>query len=128
MRFELSFSPISPHCFDCSHRTTPKTTRDLLSLKPVGSFLTMGWFADILGYVAPLFIVMSPILSYSDQVISMQRNKSSAGFSLDIPLIMLVASFLRSETIHHAVFLSALLTFCLTGSSTGPAPGSIRAC
>jgi hypothetical protein len=38
---------------------------------------------------------MSPILSYSDQAVSMHRNKSSAGFSLDIPLIMLVASILK---------------------------------
>ena len=58
----------------------------------------MGWFTDLTGFVAPFFIVMSPILSYSDQAISMHRNKSSAGFSLDIPLIMLVASFLRSES------------------------------
>lgn len=47
--------------------------------------------------LAPMFLIASPILSYSDQALSMQRNKSSAGFSLDIPLIMLVASFLRSE-------------------------------
>ena len=56
----------------------------------------MGWFAELTGYVAPFFLIMSPIISYSDQIISMHRNKSSAGFSLDIPLIMLVASFLRS--------------------------------
>lgn len=58
----------------------------------------MGWFTDLTGLLAPVFIVLSPILSYSDQAISMQRNKTSAGFSLDIPLIMLVASFLRSES------------------------------
>lgn len=58
----------------------------------------MGWFTDITGFIAPVFIIASPVLSYSDQALSMQRNKSSAGFSLDIPLIMLVASFLRSET------------------------------
>lgn len=55
----------------------------------------MGWFTDLTGMVAPMFIIASPILSYSDQALSMQRNRSSAGFSLDIPLIMLVASFLR---------------------------------
>lgn len=55
----------------------------------------MGWFTELTGLVAPFFIIMSPILSYSDQAVSMHRNKSSAGFSLDIPLIMLVASFLR---------------------------------
>jgi solute carrier family 66, member 2 len=58
----------------------------------------MGWFTDLTGTLAPVFIIASPILSYSDQALSMQRNKTSAGFSLDIPLIMLVASFLRSET------------------------------
>lgn len=55
----------------------------------------MSWVTELTSYVAPFFIIMSPILSYSDQVISMHRNKTSAGFSLDIPLIMLVASFLR---------------------------------
>ncbi|KAI9740485.1 MAG: hypothetical protein M1834_005065 [Cirrosporium novae-zelandiae] len=37
----------------------------------------------------------SPLLSYSDQIWSMHNSKSSAGFSLDIPLIMLVASVLK---------------------------------
>lgn len=53
------------------------------------------WFTTLTGYVAPFFIIMSPILSYSDQALSMHRNKSSAGFSLDIPLIMLVSSILK---------------------------------
>jgi hypothetical protein len=52
---------------------------------------------ELTAWVAPFFIVMSPILSYADQIISMYRNKTSAGFSLDIPLIMLVASFLRFD-------------------------------
>lgn len=55
----------------------------------------MRWLTSFAGYCAPLFLIMSPILSYSDQALSMHRNKSSAGFSLDIPLIMLVASFFR---------------------------------
>ena len=55
----------------------------------------MEWLRACAGYIAPFFIIMSPILSYSDQAISMRRNKSSAGFSLDIPLIMLVASLLK---------------------------------
>lgn len=55
----------------------------------------MGWLTGVTGVLAPLFIVMSPFLSYGDQALSMHRNKSSAGFSLDIPLIMLVASMLR---------------------------------
>lgn len=55
----------------------------------------MRWLTSFAGYCAPLFLIMSPVLSYSDQALSMHRNKSSAGFSLDIPLIMLVASFFR---------------------------------
>lgn len=55
----------------------------------------MGFTTFITGFVAPIFIIVSPITSYADQMISMHRAKSSAGFSLDIPLIMLVASMLR---------------------------------
>lgn len=55
----------------------------------------MGWLATCTGYLAPMFIILSPILSYGDQAASMHRNKTSAGFSLDIPLIMLVASLFR---------------------------------
>lgn len=57
----------------------------------------MRWLTSFAGYCAPLFLIMSPVLSYSDQALSMHRNKSSAGFSLDIPLIMLVASFFRCD-------------------------------
>ncbi|POR35039.1 Putative membrane protein, partial [Tolypocladium paradoxum] len=57
--------------------------------------VAMSWLSACAGYVAPFFIVMSPILSYGDQALSMHRKKSSAGFSLDIPLIMLIASFFR---------------------------------
>ncbi len=46
-------------------------------------------------HIAPLFIVTSPITSYADQIWSMSKKRSSAGFSLDIPLIMLVASILK---------------------------------
>lgn len=59
--------------------------------------LVMGWVEATVANLAPLFIVLSPIISYSDQAVSMHRNKSSAGFSLDITLIMLVASFLRYD-------------------------------
>lgn len=45
--------------------------------------------------VAPILLVTSPVTSYADQILSMHRTKSSAGFSLDVPLIMLVASLLR---------------------------------
>ncbi|KFA45627.1 hypothetical protein S40293_09111 [Stachybotrys chartarum IBT 40293] len=47
------------------------------------------------GFLTPIFLILSPVLSYSDQAMSMHRNKTSAGFSLDIPLIMLVASLMR---------------------------------
>lgn len=55
----------------------------------------MSWFTAFIGFLAPLFIALSPVLSYGDQALAMHRAKSSSGFSLDIPLIMLVASFLR---------------------------------
>lgn len=55
----------------------------------------MGWLTTLSGYITPAFLILSPLLSYSDQAYSMYRNRSSAGFSLDIPLIMLVASFMR---------------------------------
>lgn len=40
-------------------------------------------------------LIASPITSYADQILSIHRNRSSDGFSLDIPLIMLVASILK---------------------------------
>ncbi|KFY35462.1 hypothetical protein V494_05918 [Pseudogymnoascus sp. VKM F-4513 (FW-928)] len=49
----------------------------------------------VTGFVAPVFIIISPVTSYADQIAAIYRSKSSAGFSLDIPLIMLVASILR---------------------------------
>ena len=55
----------------------------------------MGIVSFITGFVAPIFIIISPITSYADQTYSIHRTKSSAGFSLDITLIMLVASMLR---------------------------------
>ncbi|ATY58420.1 PQ loop repeat protein [Cordyceps militaris CM01] len=55
----------------------------------------MSFFTAVIGVLAPLMIALSPVLSYGDQALAMHRSKSSAGFSLDIPLIMLVASFLR---------------------------------
>lgn len=56
----------------------------------MGNLLT-----TLTGFAAPVFLILSPILSYADQAISMHRKRSSAGFSLDIPLIMLVASICR---------------------------------
>lgn len=55
----------------------------------------MGLITETTAVLAPIFIILSPIISYSDQAISMHRKKTSAGFSLDIPLIMLVASLLK---------------------------------
>ncbi|KAJ5647262.1 hypothetical protein N7490_003634 [Penicillium lividum] len=48
-----------------------------------------------LEYGAPFFLISSPLTSYLDQILSIHRSRSSAGFSLDIPLIMLVASILK---------------------------------
>ncbi|EME81639.1 uncharacterized protein MYCFIDRAFT_78901 [Pseudocercospora fijiensis CIRAD86] len=46
-------------------------------------------------HIAPVFLVTSPVTSYADQIWSMHKRRSSAGFSLDVPLIMLVASILK---------------------------------
>lgn len=69
----------------------------------------MGFFTAVAGYAAPLFLVLSPVFSYGDQALSMSRKRSSAGFSLDIPLIMLVASMLRIFYYPGAQFDKALL-------------------
>ncbi len=73
----------------------------------------MGWLAALAGYAAPMFLIMSPILSYGDQALAMSRKRSSAGFSLDIPLIMLVASLLR-----YVVFLLSVATALCTGADS----------
>ena len=49
----------------------------------------------VISHIAPIFIVTSPVTSYADQIWSINKNHSSAGFSLDIPLIMLVASITK---------------------------------
>jgi len=69
----------------------------------------MGFTSFITGFVAPVFIIISPITSYADQTYSIYRTKSSAGFSLDIPLIMLVASILRVFYYPGAKFDMSLL-------------------
>ncbi|KAK3299339.1 uncharacterized protein B0H64DRAFT_355360 [Chaetomium fimeti] len=69
----------------------------------------MGWLTTLSGYLTPAFLILSPVLSYSDQAYSMHRTRSSAGFSLDIPLIMLVASLLRIFYYPGAKYDSALL-------------------
>lgn len=69
----------------------------------------MGLVAFVSSVVAPTFIIVSPITSYADQTYSIYRNKCSAGFSLDIPLIMLVASILRIFYYFGAKFDISLL-------------------
>ncbi|KAF1962499.1 hypothetical protein CC80DRAFT_531364 [Byssothecium circinans] len=59
--------------------------------------------------IAPIFIATSPITSYADQIYNMHRTRSSAGFSLDIPLIMLVASILKVYYWFGAHFSTSLL-------------------
>lgn len=93
----------------------------------------MRWLTSFAGYCAPLFLIMSPILSYSDQALSMHRNKSSAGFSLDIPLIMLVASFFRCGGTPSGTLLEASARPCAdewpsAGYSTTPVPDSTARC
>ncbi|KAM3417517.1 hypothetical protein BST61_g5756 [Cercospora zeina] len=55
----------------------------------------MAIFRWMVTHLAPIFLVTSPVTSYADQILSINRNRSSGGFSLDIPLIMLVASILK---------------------------------
>ncbi|KAI1486985.1 hypothetical protein F5X96DRAFT_652363 [Biscogniauxia mediterranea] len=69
----------------------------------------MGFLVTLTGYAAPVLLVLSPFLTYTDQAISMHRAKSSAGFSLDIPLIMLVASIFRIFYYPGARYDTALL-------------------
>ncbi|KAK0615909.1 hypothetical protein B0T17DRAFT_360219 [Bombardia bombarda] len=69
----------------------------------------MRWLTSFAGYLAPVFLILSPLFSYTDQAYSMHRTRSSAGFSLDIPLIMLVASMLRIFYYPGAKFDTALL-------------------
>jgi len=74
----------------------------------------MGFLTTVTAYAAPVFLIASPILTYTDQAMAMYRSKSSAGFSLDIPLIMLVSSICRLFYWPGARFDNALLiqAFC----------------
>ncbi|KAF1991161.1 hypothetical protein K402DRAFT_459893 [Aulographum hederae CBS 113979] len=74
----------------------------------------MGFISAIITHIAPIFIVSSPITSYADQIYSIHSSRSSAGFSLDIPLIMLAASILKvfywlGARYDTSLFLQALL-------------------
>ena len=73
-------------------------------MSPLSSLLT-----SILHHIPPLFLILSPLTSYTDQILSMHRSRSSAGFSLDIPLIMLTASILKIYYWPGARFDTALL-------------------
>lgn len=86
----------------------------------------MSWITTLTGYLAPVFIILSPIISYSDQVLAMHRSKSSAGFSLDIPLIMLVASFLRCDLLF--ALPSLRLDATLADSRSHPQDFLLAAC
>jgi hypothetical protein len=59
----------------------------------------MSFVKWIITHIAPLFIVSSPVTSYADQIWSMSKNRSSAGFSLDVPLIMLFASIMKCVSV-----------------------------
>ncbi|QIX01783.1 hypothetical protein AMS68_007300 [Peltaster fructicola] len=63
--------------------------------KPLLQSGIMNIFKLVLTTIAPLFIISSPITSYADQIWSIHKTRSSAGFSLDIPLIMLTCSILK---------------------------------
>ncbi|KAI9880914.1 MAG: hypothetical protein M1830_009982 [Pleopsidium flavum] len=69
----------------------------------------MGVISFVMGYVAPVFLIVSPLTSYADQIYSIHRTRSSTGFSLDIPLIMLVASLLKVFYWFGARFDASLL-------------------
>ncbi|KAL4923739.1 PQ-loop repeat-containing protein [Aspergillus undulatus] len=90
--------------------------------------------SQLLEYGAPIFIVTSPVTSYADQILSIHRNRSSAGFSLDIPLIMLVASILKvffwfGDYYNVALLAQAVLTIFVqvillkVALDNRPAPG-----
>lgn len=63
----------------------------------------MSFIKWTINHIAPAFIVTSPVTSYADQTWSIHKNRSSAGFSLDIPLIMLVSSI--TKYVHTASIL-----------------------
>ncbi|KAI5780874.1 hypothetical protein EDC01DRAFT_710394 [Geopyxis carbonaria] len=55
----------------------------------------MGLFNTLVAYIAPIFLITSPVTSYGDQIRAIHKTRTSRGFSLDTPLIMLLASILR---------------------------------
>lgn len=51
--------------------------------------------SQIISYAFSGFLVLSPLTSYLDTILSIHKNKSSSGFSIDVCGIMLIASLLR---------------------------------
>jgi len=60
-------------------------------------------FIDAFSFV---FFLTSPLTSYGDQIVSMYRRKSSAGFSIDVCGIMLVARYCNPS--RNAIRLGAV--------------------
>ncbi|KZF20329.1 hypothetical protein L228DRAFT_25991 [Xylona heveae TC161] len=73
----------------------------------------MGIVSYLITNISPLFLVISPITSYSDQIWSIHKTRTSQGFSLDIPLIMLVSCILRVFFWFGSRFDTALLVQAL---------------
>jgi len=63
-----------------------------LIFKGQGGTRMVSWkqYMEIFSFV---FFLTSPLTSYGDQILSMHRRKSSAGFSIDVCGIMLVARY-----------------------------------
>ncbi|KAE8150116.1 hypothetical protein BDV25DRAFT_155074 [Aspergillus avenaceus] len=87
-----------------------------------------------LEYAAPFFLITSPVTSYADQILSIHRTRSSAGFSLDIPLIMLVASILKiffwfgdnyalSLLVQAVIMIGVQMVLLKVALDNRPAPG-----
>jgi hypothetical protein len=55
-------------------------------------------FSQFLGVFQFIFFLTSPLTSYGDQIVSMHRRKSSAGFSIDVCGIMLHARYVPRNT------------------------------
>ncbi|KAJ5831968.1 hypothetical protein N7474_000279 [Penicillium riverlandense] len=73
----------------------------------------MNLISLVIEYGAPIFLITSPLTSYADQILSIHRSRTSAGFSLDIPLIMLVASIMKVFYWFGAYYSGALLAQAL---------------
>lgn len=72
--------------------------------------------------------MLSPITSYADQIASIHRSKTSDGFSLDIPLIMLMASILKYDFHDDLASEPHATDDHVTESSTGSEPTTVFRC